>query len=116
MNLGTLTRRLSSMLLAPLLALNCSAPEQQAPLEQEHSEATEGLEESEIPQFRVDPFWARELPSNWMLGQVSGIAVDDRDHIWVLHRPRTLDPRQRGEEGMCCVPAPPSSNSTRKAM
>lgn len=107
MNLGTLTRRLSSMLLAPLLALNCSAPEQQAPLEQEHSEATEGLEESEIPQFRVDPFWARELPSNWMLGQVSGIAVDDRDHIWVLHRPRTLDARQRGEEGMCCVPAPP---------
>ena len=95
------------MLLAPLLALNCSAPEQQAPLEQEHSEATEGLEESEIPQFRVDPFWARELPSNWMLGQVSGIAVDDRDHIWVLHRPRTLDARQRGEEGMCCVPAPP---------
>lgn len=107
MNLGTPTRRLSSMLLAPLLALNCSAPEQQAPLEQEHSEATEGLEESEIPQFRVDPFWARELPSNWMLGQVSGIAVDDRDHIWVLHRPRTLDARQRGEEGMCCVPAPP---------
>ena len=107
MNLGTPTRRLSSMLLAPLLALNCSAPEQQAPLEQEHSEATEGLEGSEIPQFRVDPFWARELPSNWMLGQVSGIAVDDRDHIWVLHRPRTLDARQRGEEGMCCVPAPP---------
>ena len=106
-NLGTLTRRLSSMLLAPLLALNCSAPEQQAPLEQEHSEATEGLEGSEIPQFRVDPFWARELPSNWMLGQVSGIAVDDRDHIWVLHRPRTLDARQRGDEGMCCVPAPP---------
>ena len=62
---------------------------------------------SDVPRFRVDPFWARELPNNWMLGQVSGVAVDDRDHVWVLHRPGTLDARQRGEEGMCCVPAPP---------
>ena len=60
-----------------------------------------------VPQFRVDPFWARELPNNWILGQVSGVAVDARDHVWVLHRPRTLDARQRGEDGMCCVPAPP---------
>ena len=61
----------------------------------------------DVPEYRVDPFWARELPNNWMLGQVSGIAVDAEDHVWVLHRPRTLDARQRGEEGMCCVPAPP---------
>ena len=61
----------------------------------------------DVPQFRIDPFWARELPDNWMLGQVSGIDVDADDHVWVLHRPRTLDARQRGEEGMCCVPAPP---------
>ena len=60
-----------------------------------------------VPQYQVDPFWGRELPNNWILGQVSGIAVDKRDHVWVLHRPSTLDPRQRGEEGMCCVPAPP---------
>ncbi len=60
-----------------------------------------------VPEFRVDPFWARELPNDWILGQVSGIDVDDRDHVWVLHRPRSLDDRQRGEEGMCCVPAPP---------
>ena len=61
----------------------------------------------DVPRFRVDPFWARELPDNWMLGQVSGIDVDAEDNVWVLHRPRTLDARQRGEEGMCCVPAPP---------
>ena len=67
---------------------------------------TEGAP-SDIPQFRVDPFWASELPNNWILGQVSGVAVDDRDHVWIVHRPRTLDARQRGEEGMCCVPAPP---------
>ena len=61
---------------------------------------------SGTPRFAVDPFWA-PLPNNWMLGQVSGIAVDADDHVWVVHRPRTLDARQRGEEGMCCVPAPP---------
>ena len=61
----------------------------------------------DIPRFRVDPFWASELPNNWILGQVSGVAVDDNDHVWIVHRPRSLDSRQRGEEGMCCLPAPP---------
>ena len=65
-------------------------------------------DEADAPRFAVDPFWGL-LPNNWMLGQVSGIAVDADDHVWVLHRPRTLDARQRGEEGMCCVPAPPVS-------
>ena len=64
-------------------------------------------ESSGVPRFRVDPFWPAELPNDWILGQASGVAVDDQDHVWLLHRPRTLDARQRGEEGMCCVPAPP---------
>ena len=61
----------------------------------------------DTPSFVVDPFWARELPNNWILGQVSGVAVDAQDHVWIVHRPLTLDARQRGEDGMCCVPAPP---------
>jgi len=62
---------------------------------------------SDVPAFRVDPFWATDLGNDWIVGEVSGITVDDRDHIWIMHRPSTLDARQRGEEGMCCVPAPP---------
>ena len=61
---------------------------------------------SDIPRFRVDPFWAADLPNDWILGQVSGVSVDGQDHVWIVQRPRTLDARQRGEEGMCCVPAP----------
>ena len=61
---------------------------------------------AETPRFRVDPFWP-SLPDDWILGQAAGVAVDARDHVWLVHRPRTLDARQRGEEGMCCVPAPP---------
>ena len=63
--------------------------------------------ETGVPRFRVDPFWPAELPDNWILGQAAGVAVDEEDHVWLVHRPRTLDARQRGEEGMCCVPAPP---------
>jgi hypothetical protein len=63
--------------------------------------------DAETPRFTVDPFWPRELPNNWILGEVSGVAVDAQDHVWIIHRPRSLDARQRGEEGMCCVPAPP---------
>ena len=61
---------------------------------------------AETPRFRVDPFWPT-LPDDWILGQAAGVAVDADDHVWLLHRPRTLDARQRGEEGMCCTPAPP---------
>ena len=62
--------------------------------------------QADVPRFRVDPFWP-SLPDDWMLGQAAGVAVDADDHIWLVHRPLTLDARQRGEEGMCCVPAPP---------
>ena len=66
-----------------------------------------GAASADTRRFRVDPFWARELPNNWILGEVSGLSVDERDHVWIVHQPRSLDARQRGEEGMCCVPAPP---------
>ena len=62
--------------------------------------------EAETPRFRVDPFWPT-LPDDWILGQAAGVDVAPDDHVWLLHRPRTLDARQRGEEGMCCTPAPP---------
>ena len=29
----------------------------------------------EAPRFQVDPFWPK-LPRQWVLGQVSGVAVD----------------------------------------
>src|SRR5262249_20812899 len=44
-----------------------------------------------VPKFEPDPYWPKQLPNNWMLGQVGGIYVDSHDHIWVTSRPRTLD-------------------------
>jgi DNA-binding beta-propeller fold protein YncE len=65
-----------------------------------------------VPQFQVDALWPKPLPNKWILGQVSGIATDRFDRIWVVHRPGSLTPRERAAEakppeGKCCVAAPP---------
>ena len=65
-----------------------------------------------IPRFQPEPFWPKPLPENWILGQVSGIAVDRNDHIWILHRPATLLDDEKGAqknppETSCCAAAPP---------
>jgi DNA-binding beta-propeller fold protein YncE len=46
------------------------------------------------PTFELDPKWPT-IPNNWVLGEVSSIAVDSRDHIWVLHRPRSIPAEKR---------------------
>jgi len=67
---------------------------------------------SGIPKFQAEPFWPKALPGNWILGQVSGIAVDRNDHIWIVHRPSTLLDDEKGAlanppETKCCTAAPP---------
>jgi len=64
------------------------------------------------PQFKIDPFWPKPLPSNLMLGQVAGIAVDRNDHIWIVHRPASLVDDEKGAQAnppttKCCIAAPP---------
>jgi hypothetical protein len=66
----------------------------------------------EVPKFKVDPSWPKELPNNWVMGQVGGMAVDRRDHIWVLQRPslNTVDElgaAQTPPWSQCCFAAPP---------
>ena len=65
-----------------------------------------------VPKFQPEPFWPKPLPGNWILGQVSGIAVDRNDHIWIVHRPSTLFDDEKGAtknppETKCCTAAPP---------
>jgi DNA-binding beta-propeller fold protein YncE len=54
----------------------------------------------------------KALPKNWILGQVSGVAVDAQDHVWIIHRPGTLSNNEKAATtdpptAECCVPAPP---------
>jgi DNA-binding beta-propeller fold protein YncE len=64
------------------------------------------------PQYSVDAAWPKALPNNWQVGQMAGVAVDAQDHIWIVHRPRTLTEDERGAaldppRSICCIPAPP---------
>ena len=45
--------------------------------------------QSAAPTFVVDPSFP-SLPAGKLLGDVSSVAVDARDHVWVIHRPRTV--------------------------
>ena len=42
-----------------------------------------------VPVFEVDPAWPK-LPNNWVVGHVASVAVDRRDHVFMLHRPNTI--------------------------
>jgi hypothetical protein len=66
----------------------------------------------EPPKFKVDPSWPKELPNNWIMGQVGGMAMDRHDHIWVLQRPGLdtvdeLGAAQTPPLSQCCFAAPP---------
>jgi DNA-binding beta-propeller fold protein YncE len=76
-----------------------------------------------VPQFAVDPFWPQPLPNDWIIGQVAGLSVGPDDHIWIIHRPWTVQPTNAGAtppmevrgqqwghaplQAACCVTAPP---------
>jgi len=48
------------------------------------------------PQYKVDPYWPKALPNNWILGQVAGVATDKNNHIWIIHRPLTITDDEKG--------------------
>src|SRR5262245_50412169 len=61
--------------------------------------------------YVADPAWPNPLSNSRILGQVAGLAVDGRDHVWVIHRPPTLIYEEKGAalnppRAKCCVPAP----------
>jgi len=66
---------------------------------------------TDAPQFAVEASWPQPLPENWILGQVAGIAVDNQDNIWIIHRPGTQLDDEKGAlqsppATKCCKPAP----------
>lgn len=73
---------------------------------------TAEAQSKQAPMFEVDPFWPKPLPNGWILGSTIGLAVDSRDHVYIIHRRDTFN--ERTEIGAatdpvkadCCTPAP----------
>ena len=65
-----------------------------------------------LPIYVVDPTWPPTLPNDWTWGDIRGLFVDDRDHLWIIHMPSSLTEQEIGAAQKppiadCCVPAPP---------
>jgi len=59
---------------------------------------------NQTPAFSLDKSWPKPLPNDWALGIVWAVAVDEQDHVWVLHETdRYLDKISKAGK----TPAPP---------
>ena len=67
----------------------------------------------QAPAFGVDPYWPSPLPPHTILGSVNGVAVDARDHVFVVNNPNAFTTRTESwpngapPPGYCCAPASP---------
>ena len=73
-----------------------SGPSSESAVMAQHAE----VPASAVPTFRVDPEWP-QVPAEWKLGDVSSVAIDAQDRVWLLHRPRTLS----GADAALAAPA-----------
>jgi sugar lactone lactonase YvrE len=58
------------------------------------------------PTFKVDPTWPQDMPNHWIMGAVTGVFVDSKQHIWVTHLPETLTEEELYEEPWNVVTPP----------
>jgi hypothetical protein len=38
------------------------------------------------PKFEVDPYWPKPLPERWVTGEIGGLCVDAKDHVFLIQR------------------------------
>jgi len=65
----------------------------------------------QAPRFEVDPMWPKPLPNHWIMGNTIGVSVDDKDHVWIIHRAGSLERMETyaaasPKAAECCSPAP----------
>lgn len=103
---------LTILLLAPVATSGACAPGSDAsPLPAGESAMLPGGGVPGGPMFTVDPTWPRSLPNDWIIGSVTGVFVDSRDHVWVTHLIESLTQEeiaaaQSPPIASCCLPAP----------
>jgi DNA-binding beta-propeller fold protein YncE len=61
----------------------------------------QGALKFDAPKFAVDPTWPKDLPKDWITGQLGGVCVDSRDNVYVVNRRNITD-----EEKQTSISAP----------
>jgi len=105
-----MTRSAAAYALASAAIAGTLVPLQSAPFEARA--AAQRRPDVQAPVFEVDPLWPKPLPNHWVLGSTIGLSTDAQDHVWVLHRPQTVEDNFKAAAlkppiGTCCTPAPP---------
>ncbi len=101
----TRNRRIGASFLTVLIVLAAAY----AVLEKRAAVQAAGVQ---APMFEVDPLWPKPLPNHWLLGMTIGVSVDAQDHVWIIHRGASLEPKEvyataNPPAASCCQPAPP---------
>jgi hypothetical protein len=70
-----------------------------------------GAHAQRAPELVFDPTWPKDLPDNWKLGGITGLALDRDENVWLYNRPNDLTNIELHAEldpplALCCVRAP----------
>ena len=97
---------IGATLLAALIALGVG----QVVLEKRADAQMKAAGKVQVPRFEVDPTFPKPMPNHWYQGMSIGVGVDANDHVWIVHRPDTVNVLEAAEgekTGECCQKAPP---------
>jgi DNA-binding beta-propeller fold protein YncE len=56
--------------------------------------------------YEVDRMWPKPLPNNWVLGSTVGLAIDARDHVFIVHRGQSSLDQKFASQMAFAPPAP----------
>lgn len=65
--------------------------------------------------YEVDRMWPKPLPNNWVLGSTVGLAIDARDHVFVVHRGQATLDQKFASQMSFQPPAPRGGGAARGA-
>ena len=72
----------------------------------------QAAEAARYPTYEVDRAWPKPFPNKMLLADIGGNTVDDKDNVWIVTRPRTLDKSHmigaadNPPSAACCIQAP----------
>ena len=56
--------------------------------------------QSGVPKFEVDSSWPKPLPERWVTGEIGGLCVDAKDHVFVVQRVNDVGGMDGHREGL----------------